>query len=850
MRRTAAISDAVRKLLHTLVLVAALAACTPPAPPQAADGAGARAPTATPDASAPAPAELAAGHIEAIGGRSAVERVRGYHARGRMEMPPRGQVGTVEEWIRPGSGWRDVWEIGGFGTLAWGFDGEIAWSMNPDRAADVLREPSVLKAFAVRSILHPELDPPRHLRQARTAGRREVGGRETWDVRVRTAAGTEESRFYDAETGRLHAVEREETLIGRPNRVLTIFEDWRPVDGVLFPHRVTRSGAGMPTLVAVLDSVSTAPLRADAIRAPAPILAAASEDRHAVEVETEVMVPMRDGVRLAADIYRPVGAGERLPVILIRLPYDRELYLGATIPAQYFAERGYAVVVQDSRGKWDSEGEYVVSQSARNDGYDTVEWAASQPWSTGRVGTYGCSYLGENQVMLAAERHPAHLAMIPQAAGGAVGTAGGRYGYFGFYEGGAFSLSAGVGWFPMAGTKDHTDRQVSIPVPEGLRHLPTVDIMSHYGVGPTDWEEVLTRPLGDPWWQTLGYIADADSFATPALHVNSWYDLGAAETLQLFQLMQRNAVDAHTRDHQYVILSPTTHCMSERATENTRVGELDFGDARFPYRETYVRWFDHWLKGEQNGVTRMPRVQYYVTGANEWRSADEWPIPGARPTRFYLHSDGAANSPDGGGALARRPPTADQPADRYVYDPADPVPSRGGSVCCTGNPADQPGAFDQSDIEQREDVLTYTTPPLERALDVVGPLRAMLHFSSSARDTDFTVKLVDVHPDGRAFNVQEGITRARYREGLDRQVWMEPGIVYEVPVDLHATAHRFRAGHRIRVEVSSSNFPRFDRNLNTGGDNVTETEWVRAENAVHHSAEHPSHLLLPIVDRP
>jgi uncharacterized protein len=325
--------------------------------------------------------------------------------------------------------------------------------------------------------------------------------------------------------------------------------------------------------------------------------------------------------------------------------------------------------------------------------------------------------------------------------------------------------------------------------------------------------------------------------------VDSWYDLGIARTLQLFDLMRRNAVDERTREHQYVIISPTTHCQSERATENTRVGELDVGDARLPYWQIYLDWFDHWLKGVDNGVTDMPRVQYYVMGANEWRSANEWPVPEARPTRLYLHSGGLAGERMDDGVLSHQPPAVIEPPDRYVYDPADPVPSRGGAV----NPQDQPGAYDQSDLEQRADVLVYTTPPLDEPLDVVGPLRATLYVSSSAPDTDFTVKLVDVHPDGRAFNVQEGILRARYREGFDRTVWMRPGEVYEVEVDLQATAHRFRAGHRVRIEVSSSNFPGFDRNLNTGGDNVTETEWRIAENAIHHSPEHPSSLLLHVV---
>lgn len=831
-----------RFMLGALTLLVVLAACAAPGPSKEPilDG-------SADEETYPDPLDLAAAHVEAIGGRASVEAVRGYHSTGTAELPAQNVRATVEEWIRPGDGWRERWDIEGFGRVELGFEGGLAWTVRPVQPPDAVREEKIRAGFASRAVLHPETDISAHLGSARTVGRREIAGRSTWEVRVTTPAGAVQSRFYDTETGVLRAVEREELLTGEPARILTVYENWRPVDGVLFSHRLTRTWANGPELVTVLDSVTTGPVAPEAVRPPAEAVAAASEDRYEVEVERDVMVPMRDGIRLATDIYRPLGAAGRLPVVLIRTPYDKAQDRSARIPARFFAGRGYVVVMQDSRGKWGSEGKYVVSQSGRHDGYDTVEWAASQPWSNGRVGSYGCSYRGENQVMLAAERHPAHVAMIPKAAGGAVGTAGGRYGFFGFFEGGAFSLSAAVGWFPNAGTKDRTDGQVRIPLPDGHHQLPTIDIMRHYGVGPTDWEDVLTKPLDDPWWQTLGYIADRDSFATPALHVNSWYDLGAAETLQLFNLMRRNAVDERTREHQYVILSPTTHCESERATENTRVGELDVGDARFPYWETYLRWFDHWLKGADNGVTRMPRVQYYVTGANEWRSADEWPVPEARPTRLYLRSGGAAGERMDDGVLSRRPPTANEPSDRYVYDPADPVPSRGGSVCCTGNPQDQAGAYDQTDIEQRNDVLVYTTPPLEDAVDVVGPLRATLFVSSSAPDTDFTVKLVDVHTDGRAFNVQEGITRARYREGFDRTVSMRPGEVYEVEVDLHATAHRFRAGHRVRIEVSSSNFPRFDRNLNTGGDNVTETGWRTAENAVHHSAEHPSHLLLTVV---
>jgi uncharacterized protein len=785
----------------------------------------------------PDPLDLAAAHLDAIGGRATVEAVKGYYATGTARI-----VGSqedhviVKEWVRPGQGWRMRWDVDGFGRLEHGFDGRIAWLVRPGRPEDAVRDEKYREVAASRVLLHPEVDLIGHLGDARTIGRREIAGQSTWEVQVTGPAGSVQSRFYDEETGVLRAIERDEFWTGQLTSILTVYDDWQPVDGVLYPHRVTRIPPNGPERMRVLESVATGAVPPDALRPPAEVLAAASEDRYEVEVERDVMVPMRDGVRLATDIYRPRGAGDRLPVILIRTPYNKTQYGTARV----FAERGYVVVVQDSRGKWASEGDFAFTNwnSDRNDGYDIVEWVASQTWSNGRVGTYGCSRLGVQQYMLAGERHPAHITMIPQAGGGAVGP---------FRAGGAFPLSTTMGWYPMAGTKDRTDGQVRIPLPEGLHHLPTNDIMRHYGIGPTDWEEVVTNPPHDPWWQTHKFITDGDRFNTPALHVNSWYDSGVDVTLRLFNLMRQNAVDERTREHQYVIISPMTHCRSELASEHTRVGELYVGDARFPYWETYLRWFDHWLRDTDNGITSLPRVQYYLTGANEWRSADKWPVPGVRTTHLYLHSDGEAGERMDDGVLSAEPPFKNLPADNYIYDPGNPVQSRGGSVCCTGNPQDQPGAYDQSDIEQRADVLVYSTPPLDDRLDVVGPMHATLYVSSSTPDTDFTVKLVDVHPDGRAFNIQEGILRARYREGFDRTVWMRPGEVYEIKVDLHATAHRFLPGHRVRVEVSSSNFPRYDRNLNTGGDNVTETEWKIAENTIHHSPTHPSHLLLPVV---
>lgn len=579
------------------------------------------------------------------------------------------------------------------------------------------------------------------------------------------------------------------------------------------------------------------------------------------------MVPMRDGVRLATDLYWPVGGPEPLPAILVRTPYDRRTWRRESSAASFFAGQGYTVAVQDKRGKFESEGEYVVSGGDAEDGYDTVDWLARQPWSNGKVGTYGCSYLGDVQIFQARLRNPHLAAMIPQASGSSMGKAGGRYRYFGGWNGGALELAAGVGWFyknggklyyrPPPGTPDSLLRQLADyfePAPRlpDVRFselwwiLPVAKIMERAGAPPTDWERFVSSALTDPWWDRFGYLSDADSIDVPALFVNSWYDFGIAETLYQFNLFQRNAKRARARESQFLIVSPTTHCASERATERTVVGEREVGDARFPYWRTYLDWFDHWLKGEGKGVERWPKVRYFVMGTNEWRSADAWPVPGTRFTRFYLHSDGRANSRLGHGTLSTSTP-ANEPPDVYVYDPASPVPTTGGPLCCTGTPDAPAGAFDQRQVEMRQDVLVYTSEPLREGMEVTGPIEVLLYVSSSARDTDFTAKLVDVYPDGRAFNVQEGILRARYREGFDRTVWMEPGQVYEVRIDLQATANWFGIGHRVRLEVSSSNFPRFDRNLNTGGNNYGETEWVVARNTVYHSRRYPSHVILPIV---
>lgn len=566
-------------------------------------------------------------------------------------------------------------------------------------------------------------------------------------------------------------------------------------------------------------------------------------------VQKNTMIPMRDGVMLAADLYLPRTATARFPVIVIRTPYNKDAYRGATQPAQFFASQGYAVVVQDVRGKWHSEGEYRVQANDRDDGYDTIDWAATAPWSTGKVGTYGCSYLGEIQVLAAGARHSSHLAAVPQAAAGGLGSGGGYWSGFGVYEDGVFTLSSAFGWFLAAGSKDRSPaRPDSFDFATVLRSLPTIDMIRRVHGPRTDWDDFVSSRPGSRYWSTQGYAADTSHYDVPALHVNSWLDYGAEETLYLFGLFSRNALSARARDHQFVIISPTTHCASEAATEHTIVGQMDVGDARLNYFSIYLDWFDYWLKGLPNRVVEQPKVRYYVIGQGQWRQSPVWPPLGMRPVRYYLSSTRGANTGAGDGVLDRSLPRRFG-LDTLRYDPDNPVPSRGGTVCCTGNPADQPGIFPQNELEARPDVLVYGTEPLARGLTIAGPVRAVLYVSSDQRDTDFTAKVVDVDEQGTAWNVVDGVFRMRYRQGITGSVPMAPDTVYRVEVNLRSIAWHFKPGHRIRLYVSSSNFPQYERNTNTGGNIYDETAFVVAQNAVHFGPDQPSALVLPVVPR-
>src|SRR4051812_29459627 len=567
---------------------------------------------------------------------------------------------------------------------------------------------------------------------------------------------------------------------------------------------------------------------------------------HEVTIERQVMVPMRDGVRLATDLYRPTDLSGPLPTILMRTPYNKGANPNGDASARFFASHGYAVAIQDVRGKFESEGEYHVYQGDMTDWSDTFDWVGTQPWSTGRIGTYGCSYLGEGQIVAAQQRHPRHIAAIPQAAGGNIGRVGRRREFWGSVEGGAFAMSINFGWMPVFASTDKGARPMpNVDLPTFFKTLPVIDMTDRAGSPSWDWRNFLERSPDDPWWDRQGYLTADDSVSVAALHVSSWFDM-AEEALEEAEIFRKNGLNDRAQNGQYAIISPTTHCASEGANAQTKVGDLDVGDARLHYWETYLAWFDRWLRGNEHALDSLPRVQYYTIGRNAWQTSDRWPVKAMRETSYYLRSDGGANTSKGNGRLSLTPPKSERP-DTFTYDPDNPVPARGGSICCTGNPKDVPGSFDNADIEQRPDVLVYTSDALPNGLELTGPIRASVFLSSDAPDTDVTVKLLDVFPDGRSMNMQEGITRVRYRDGFSKPVMMSPGKVYEVPVDLHATSWYLAPGHRLRAQISSSNFPRFDRNLNTGGKNYDETTWRKAKNTVHHTQVNASRLILPVV---
>jgi putative CocE/NonD family hydrolase len=605
----------------------------------------------------------------------------------------------------------------------------------------------------------------------------------------------------------------------------------------------------------------------------APLALAQDDDPDAAkfgaisESDTMIMVPMRDGIGLATDVYLPKGDGP-FPVIFVKTPYNFNKITGSALQMGIEAiERGYAFVVQNERGRYYSEGEWEILGLPQTDGYDAMTWIAEQEWSSGKVATWGCSSTAEWQLALAAQNHPAHAAMIPMASGAGIGRVGEYYEQGNWYKGGVHQTLFTV-WlygvqqnlrpqFPKGLTQEQLQRlrkayDLAANMPEmdwakHMRKLPSIDWLKDADGNDGPGADLMSRKPNDPAWYKGGLYHDSEDFGVPAFWFNSWFDVSQGPNLALYNHVRNKASDKAVRDGQYVAIAPTLHCGFSRTPEHSDLiaGELNVGNATFPYYDTMFAFLDTYMKkGRTDFHEKTPRVQFYTMGRNQWESADTWPPQDAKPMTMFLDSGGHANSVFGNGTVSMNIASGSA-SDIFTYDPMNPVPSLGGGVCCNRGAA-LGGSYDQRGIEARADVLVYTSNPLEQPLDVTGFVRAKLYVSSDAKDTDFTVKLVDVHPDGTAYNVDDTILRTRFREGFDKEVFMEEGLVYELNPTAMSTSYEFQAGHRIRVEVASSKFPQYMRNLNTGGNNYDETEGVIARNTLHHSAEYPSQIILPV----
>ncbi len=583
--------------------------------------------------------------------------------------------------------------------------------------------------------------------------------------------------------------------------------------------------------------------------------------------EDMVSIPMRDGVRLSATILLPkIAARTAFPTILIFTPYAMERVIGGY--SRYIRpliDNGYAVAIVNQRGRYFSEGTYTYLGGAGADGYDTIDWLSKLPWSNGRIGTLGCSSGAEEQHKMNAMHHPALRAAVPISSGAGIGRVGAYHEMGNFYRGGAIQNYVFT-WYPNYGYKYkpafsaglsrqdmlrlaplwnlEPNGNSDVDLNEAIWTLPFIDVLTAVRAAPSDLDQRISWQPNDPRWKLVEFGNEGDRSAAPALYINAFYDLSIGPNMAMFEYQTRNAATELARDNVFTVIAPTLHCQQGNVeSERTIVGERDMGDARFDYEGLVLRWYDHWLKDVDNGVVREPKVRADSMGENRWRSYDSWP-PASKPLTFYLDSDGAANTRNGNGRLVPQVPAKDA-EDRYVYDPLNPTPTVGGAVCCFA--AAVGGPFDQSEVQLRPDVLVYDSPQLAAPLAVTGNIEVTLYLSSDVKDTDLLVKLIDVGPDGRAFNLDEGVMRVRWREGYDQAVFMTAGQVYEIRFPPLVTSNVFKAGHRVRIAVSSSSFPQYERNLNTGGANVDERTAAIANNAIHHGPKFRSRLVLPLV---
>jgi putative CocE/NonD family hydrolase len=569
----------------------------------------------------------------------------------------------------------------------------------------------------------------------------------------------------------------------------------------------------------------------------APTIARAA-DGYEATIERGVPAKMRDGVTLRADICRPKADG-KFPVLLTRTPYDKNEELEFCLKA---AARGYVAVAQDVRGRYTSDGEWYPFKYESQDGYDTVEWAAALPYSNGKVGMYGESYVGATQ-LLAAIAHPPHLAGICP-----------NYTASNYHDGWTYLSGAFVQWFNESWTtvlaKNTMDRRTAAggdPVGWSrglpLSSYPVLGPLSAAGLAPyfTDW---LAHPDYDDYWKQWSIEDHYSQIQVPVFSVGAWYDIFLGGTLRNYVRLRGEAGTEAARRGERLMIAIGGHAGDG---DQAKVGAVDFGGKLpFDLNEEILRWYDGLLKGKADGWGHGKPVKIFVMGKNGWREEDDWPLARAKVTRYYLHSSKPANSVSGGGMLSPAAP-ADEKPDRYVYDPSDPVPTIGGPLCCEPGLPSGNGPEDQRPAEARGAVLVFSSAAFTQNTEVTGPILLDLYVSSSAVDTDFTGKLVDVWPNGFAQNLTEGILRLRYRNSQEKPELGTPGKIYHIQLDLWATSNVFLPGHTLRLEVSSSNFPRFDRNLNTGEDQAHATRMAKATNVIYHDKDRPSALVLPIV---
>ncbi|RDI34616.1 CocE/NonD family hydrolase [Lentzea flaviverrucosa] len=574
-------------------------------------------------------------------------------------------------------------------------------------------------------------------------------------------------------------------------------------------------------------------------------------------VEVDVAVPMRDGAALATNVWLPEQPGP-FPVLLVRTPYGKDdagTYGNPKLPDVFaFVAAGYAVVAQDVRGTSRSPGVFVPHVHEGRDGADTLAWLAEQPWCDGAVGMWGGSYMGFTQWLAAVRDAPGLRAIAP------VMSSADLYRAPWYSPGGALSQDAVLTWGTLSalrtlqrdlagGRGDPADARALLSGLDDPRllHDPLPlsgrDVMTRH----LPWAgEVLAHPERDEFWQEVAAIDRCAAVTVPALQVGGWYDVFIGETVRSYTTMRRHGGSAAARDGQRLVIGPWAHA---DGTDLGTFPDRSFGRAgsikAADVTGEHLRFFDRWVRGRTDTPGDAHRVRIFVMGADEWRDEADWPLPDTRHTDFFLTGGGRANTATGDGVLTRDAATSEA-TDTFLYDPRRPVPTLGGTVLGSAS-----GPADQAAAEKRDDVLCFTTAVLDRPVEVTGHVTLVLHVSTSAPDTDFTGKLVDVHPDGRAILLCEGVQRVRYRDSLTGPALLEPGTVCELTIDLCVTSNVFLPGHRIRLEVSSSNFPRYDRNTNTGGTIATDTEddLVAAVNRVHHGPGRPSRLVLPLIER-